>query len=131
MFYAYIFKNLEGNHILSIELSRFFFKKNNTRTSWVKVLQIFPMNLAEIIFWLIPLLQPYTNTFIGNSINLRILSKSCLIFLINGYNVWLLFYQWRNLICQWTFCFRTTLSRCYCFILSVVCNNFSNFKKND
>lgn len=27
MFYAYIFKNLEGNHILSIELSRFFLKR--------------------------------------------------------------------------------------------------------
>lgn len=33
MFYAYIFKNLEGNHISN---SVDFFKKNNTKTSGVK-----------------------------------------------------------------------------------------------
>lgn len=52
MFYAYIFKNLEGNQILSIELSRFFLKRitQEHHELNIKVLQIFPMNLAEIIF---------------------------------------------------------------------------------
>lgn len=49
MFYAYIFKNLEGNHISN---SVFFFLRitQEQHELNIKVLQIFPMNLAEIIF---------------------------------------------------------------------------------
>lgn len=51
MFYAYIFKNLEGNE-LYIKLSRFFFKRITLEHHEVniKILQFFLINLAEIIF---------------------------------------------------------------------------------
>lgn len=49
MFYAYIFKNLQGNHISN---TVYFFKRitQEHHELNIKVLQIFPMNLAEIIF---------------------------------------------------------------------------------